>query len=742
MFTPRPVAWPKPRLSCFRCFATAIGGRPPQTFIEKVVQRYALGLAPGQTVRAGDYVMIRPEHVMSHDNTGPVISKFVLHTLSTYSYPSSRFKAIGASRIFNPRQAVFTLDHDVQNKSDKNLKKYATIEAFARAQDVDFYPAGRGIGHQILVEEGYAFPQTLTVASDSHSNMYGGVGCVGTPIVRTDAAAIWATGQTWWQVPRMIKVELCGKLPEGVSGKDVIVALCGTFNNDQVLNGAIEFVGNGVSTLEIDDRLAIANMTTEWGALAGVFPVDNKLLQWYEDALKKQELRTFSSPRSGSAPPPPVHPRINRKRLDDLKSGILTADANAEYSAHLKLDLNSLVPHVSGPNSVKISTPLPELTAAKIHIHKAYLVSCTNSRASDIAAAAAVMRGRTVAPGVDFYVAAASSVVQRDAELAGDWATLVGAGARVLPAGCGPCIGLGTGLLEDGEVGISATNRNYKGRMGSPKALAYLASPAVVAASAVKGYICGPDHLLDETHFSPQVPQHSMISTPSRENVIAESEVQPMYPGFPSTFMGNLLFTPQDNLNTDGIYPGKYTYQDDMTLKQQAKVVMENYDPSFAMVASAMVKSLGSPGEDSTKQGILLVAGYNFGTGSSREQAATALKSAGVPLVIAGSFGDIFKRNAINNALICMECPELVRDLTESYTPNRRRNEGGLQGELTVNPGWKVQVDMATGSVYATTEEGEQRFYSVRPVGRSVQELWMCDGLEGFVVQRLQNQAV
>ncbi|KIM33199.1 hypothetical protein M408DRAFT_19534 [Serendipita vermifera MAFF 305830] len=714
------------RILHFKCFATAVDSKLPQTFVEKVVQKYALGLSPGQIVRAGDYVMIRPEHVMSHDNTGPVISKF---------------KAIGASRIFNPRQTVFTLDHDVQNKSDKNLKKYATIEAFARSQGVDFYPAGRGIGHQILVEEGYAFPQTLTVASDSHSNMYGGVGCVGTPIVRTDAAAIWATGQTWWQVPRQIKVELSGRLSEGVSGKDVIVALCGTFNNDQVLNGAIEFVGDGIAELDIDDRLAIANMTTEWGALAGVFPVDEKLLQWYERMIAKQELSTFSSSRSGSAPPPPIHPRLNRKRLDELRSKTITSDPDAEYAAHLKLDLGSLVPHVSGPNSVKISTPLPELTAQKIKINKAYLVSCTNSRASDLAAAAAVVRGKKIAPGVDFYVAAASSVVQRDAEISGDWATLVGAGARVLPAGCGPCIGLGTGLLEDGEVGISATNRNYKGRMGSPKALAYLASPAVVAASAVTGYICGPDHLQSQERFSTQAPIHSIVSTPARETSTTETGAQPMFPGFPSSFAGTLLFAPQDNLNTDGIYPGKYTYQDDMTLEQQAKVVMENYDPSFAITVSTITTKIGKSSESNVKEGVVLVAGYNFGTGSSREQAATALKSAGVPLVIAGSFGDIFKRNAINNALICMECPELVRDLTESYTPHRKRNQGGLSGELTVNPGWKIQVDMSSGSVYVTTEEGEQRFYSVRPIGQSVQELWTCNGLEGFVVQKLQAQA-
>jgi len=203
-----------------------------------------------------------------------------------------------------------------------------------------------------------------------------------------------------------------------------------------------------------------------------------------------------------------------------------------------------------------------------------------------------------------------------------------------------------------------------------------------------------------------------------------------MYPGFPTTFEGTILFAPQDNLNTDGIYPGKYTYQDDMTLEQQAKVVMENYDPSFASTVSDLVRgNTVSPVDSVTKKGAILVSGYNFGTGSSREQAATALKSAGVPLVIAGSFGDIFKRNAINNALICMECPELVRDLTDAYTPGRQRNQGGLHGELTVNPGWYIRVDMSTGSISVTDADGEQRIYSVKPIGESVQHLWTCDGL-------------
>ncbi|KAG8954377.1 mitochondrial Homoaconitase [Tulasnella sp. 424] len=712
-----------------RGFATLApeGKKLPQTYIEKIVQKYAVDLPQGKTVRAGDYVMIRPEHVMSHDNTGPIISKF---------------KSIGATSIHNPKQPVFTLDHDVQNKSDKNLMKYASIEVFARQHGVDFYPAGRGIGHQILVEEGYAFPHTMTVASDSHSNMYGGVGCVGTPIVRTDGAALWATGKTWWQVPRMVKVELKGRLPKGVTGKDVIVALCGTFNQDEVLNAAIEFVGDGIPSLGVDERLAIANMTTEWGALAGVFPVDQTLLNWYESAIQKLETRTFNIPMSISIPAPPEHPRLNRRRLKRIEKSPITSDLDAYYSAHLTFDLSTLVPHVSGPNSVKVSTPLPVLEEKRIPIQKAYLVSCTNSRASDLAAAAEVMKGQFVAPGVEFYVAAASSNVQAESERRGDWDTLVAAGAKVLPAGCGPCIGLGTGLLEEGETGISATNRNYKGRMGHPKAQAYLASPAVVAASAIKGYIASPESLDQATLPPYDGLKVSYSSASPSSSKSAANETVELIQGFPSVFSGPLLFAPQDNLNTDGIYPGKYTYQDDMTLEQQAKVVMENYDPTFASTVAQLLpapastpRAVGEP-----KLGAVLVAGYNFGTGSSREQAATALKSAGVPIVLAGSFGDIFKRNAINNGLVCMECPELVSDLTELFAKDGKRGQGGKDGKLTVEPQWTVSVSMTDGTVSVQTPEGP-RTYQVKPVGASVQDLWICGGLEGYVLRSIRSQA-
>jgi homoaconitate hydratase len=281
--------------------------------------------------------------------------------------------------------------------------------------------------------------------------------------------------------------------------------------------------------------------------------------------------------------------------------------------------------------------------------------------------------------------------------------------------------------------------------MGHPNAQAYLASPAVVAASAINGYICGPASLDPEALPPVGAPTFSIVdsSSPSATSSSPSTSNEPLLADFPHSFSGPLLFVPQDNLNTDGIYPGKYTYQDDITLQRQAQVVMENYDPAFAtLVESLRTKQTLSDRSVSknTKQGVILVSGYNFGTGSSREQAATALKAAGIPLVIAGSFGDIFKRNAINNGLVCLESPELVQDLTEVYTKQGKRGAGGKDGELTVDKGMDIVVNMADGKMVVSVGAlRTKKVYRVKAVGASVQELWLCGGLEGYILKEIEN---
>ncbi|PHH78987.1 hypothetical protein CDD82_2730 [Ophiocordyceps australis] len=701
----------------------------PQTLTEKIVQRYSVGLAPGKKVRAGDYVTLSPHHCMTHDNSWPVALKFM---------------SIGASRIHDAHQIVMTLDHDVQNRTESNLKKYRQIEQFAATHGVDFFPAGRGIGHQIMVEEGYAWPGTVTVASDSHSNMYAGLACLGTPVVRTDAASIWATGRTWWQIPPIAKVTLLGILPPGVSGKDVIVALCGLFNKDEVLNHAIEFAGSQetLRSIPVDFRLTIANMTTEWGALTGLFPIDSVLVSW---------LRAKATSAAILGDQADNRNHFTHERIDQLLRNQLQADPGATYAKSLYLDLSTLSPFVSGPNSVKVATPLRDLEAQKIPVNKAYLVSCTNSRSSDISAAARVFidaaknspKIPSIAPGVKFYIAAASAPEQQAAEEAGDWQVLLEAGAEPLPAGCGPCIGLGTGLLEPGEVGISASNRNFKGRMGSTDAKAYLASPEVVAASALKGYIAGPGWyqrpqgvdkvILGEGSGNPEADKAATVAD-ALEKIVAEAEgliagaetkfgaapasaaaedesLTDILPGFPEKIEGEIVFCDADNINTDAIYPGKYTYQDNVSTETMAQVCMENYDAEFRNVA---------------RPGDVLVAGFNFGCGSSREQSATAILAKKIPLVVAGSFGNIFSRNSINNALMGVEVPRLTRRLREAFAK-------AADKPLTRRTGWRLLWDVRRSKVVVTEADGTQWSQKVGELPPNVQEIIACGGLEKWV---------
>lgn len=649
----------------------------PQTSIEKIVQRYAADLEPGTHLHAGDFVTIKPKHVMTHDNTGAVIPKF---------------HSIGATKVHDPKQPVFAMDHDIQNKTPENLGKYAKIQAFAREQGIDFYPPGRGIAHQIMVEEGYVTPGALVVGSDSHSNLYGGAAAVGTPVVRTDAAALWATGQTWWQIPPQIKVILKGRLQPGASGKDVIITLCGHFNNDEVLNAALEFHGDGVAGLTIDERMTIANMTTEWGALVGMFPFDETLRDYLLDRAAHFATR--------KAPPPYTQQDVQEWWA---RRASFAADPDAHYAKVITLDLTTVTPHVSGPNSVKVMRSLPDIQAEKVAINKAYLMSCVNARRSDFAAAAAVFRetpDARVAEGVDFFVAAASSEVEQQARASGDWDVLINAGAKPLPPGCGACIGLGAGTLEPGEVGISATNRNFQGRMGSRDALCYLASPAVVAHSAIKGHIAGPDAADTQTRGTCKT-----VAAPPREpgtNTIID--------GFPASMTGRALLLPTDNLNTDGIYAKDVTYRDDITLEQQGQHAMLNYDPDFQSIA---------------QQGDVIVAGRNFGTGSSREQAATALASRGIQCVIAASSSQTYKRNAFNNGFVVIECPDLVDHLMTQLAPNPDAAPRTI-------PGPELTIDYQRSII--TSDAREFPFPALSP---TAQKLIAAGGSEALVAHQL-----
>jgi homoaconitate hydratase len=430
-------------------------------------------------------------------------------------------------------------------------------------------------------------------------------------------------------------------------------------------------------------------MTTEWGSLTGWFPVDEVTIRYLRErmiVLKKKGVV-----------------RYTEEHLKKWETHPPVADPDALYAARIEVDLGNISPHVSGPDTVQVMKSLADVEKEKVAIHKAYLLSCVNSRLEDLEAAARVIKGKKVAKGVQLYVSAASKEIQEAAQASGAWGALVEAGARTLPAGCGPCIGLGAGLLEPGEVGISATNRNFKGRMGSRDAKAYLASPEVVVASAVAGYITGP------APSDGRRPQRSFEEIGS--GAAAADEAVKIIEGFPERIDGRLVFVPQDNLNTDGIYGKDYTYREGMTREDMARVLMENYDPEFSA---------------KTRAGDVLVGGWNFGTGSSREQAVTALQAKGIAIVIAGTFSQTYLRNAYNNGFACVECPEFVtrvRDQMKKEIGNEVR---------TIIPGDLVQIDFARSTA---TYRGET--FRFPALGSVPQSLVVAGGVENLVRKRL-----
>lgn len=442
--------------------------------------------------------------------------------------------------------------------------------------------------------------------------------------------------------------------------------------------------------------------------------------------------------------------RINHEKIDELYANPVRADPGAHYAKKLYLNLSTLSPYVSGPNSVKVSTPLSELAPKNIKVDRAYIVSCTNSRASDLAAAAKVFQDAAktnggkvpkVADGVKLYIAAASAREQEMAESDGSWQALLDAGSIPLPASCGPCIGLGTGLLEDGEVGISASNRNFKGRMGSRNAQAYLASPEVVAASALSGTISGTgvyqapaDYAGVDHGYGTGAP----VTTESElGNVLEQLEslidrveastgdetsnaVTKILPGFPEKITGEIVFCDMDNLDTDNIYPGKYTYQDDITKEGMAQVCMSNYDPDFG---------------SAVKPGDILVSGFNFGCGSSREQAATAILAKQIPLVVSGSFGNIFSRNSINNGLLGLEVPRLIERLRTTFAsadkvPTRRT-------------GWTLTWDVTRSTVEVQEGvNGDKWEEKVGEFAENLQEIIAKGGLENWIKAEIAKEEV
>ncbi|MDD5044627.1 MAG: 3-isopropylmalate dehydratase large subunit [Candidatus Omnitrophica bacterium] len=409
-----------------------------KTIAEKILSKHAK-----KDLSAGDFAICDVDFCFSQDGTSSIVI--------------DRVKELGVDKL--KCDYCMVIDHNAPSPTQGASGVHKRMRGFTSEYNTTLYDIGCGICHQVVPESGKVLPGDLVLGADSHTTTYGALGVFSSGVGSTDLAIALATGRNWFRVPETIKIIVKGKVPKGVFAKDIILYIIGNLRADGATYKAVEFYGPVIDGLEMDGRFTICNMLVEMGAKCGFMPVDGKTISW----LKKHCTRRVSA---------------------------VTADKDAHYSLVKEYDISKLKPMVSKPHTVDNTVSVDE--AKGIKINEAFLGTCTNGRLSDLKIAASIIKGKRVAKGVRFIVVCASQKIFLEALKLGIINTFIKAGAAVLPPGCGPCVGTYGGIPADGEVVISTANRNFKGRMGNPNAFIYLASPATVAASSIKGEISDP----------------------------------------------------------------------------------------------------------------------------------------------------------------------------------------------------------------------------------------------------------
>jgi len=415
------------------------------TLVEKILAAHS----HKKRVSPGEFINVRVDLVMANDVTAPIAIR--------------EFQRIGVDKVFAPEKVVMVPDHFVPNKDIASAEQAKLMREFAYEQQILYFEVGQmGIEHVLLPEQGLVLPGDVVIGADSHTCTYGALGAFATGMGSTDIAAAMATSDIWMKVPPTIKLIYHGEIGKWVSGKDLILYTIGDIGVDGALYSAMEFAGEAIDALSMDNRFTMANMAIEAGAKAGIFRVDNKT-QLY------------------------VKPRAERPYL------VYEPDSDAKYSQVIEYDVSAIEPQVALPHSPANTKPVSQVE--DIEINQAVIGSCTNGRLEDLRIAAQILKGRKVHPRVRCIILPGSQQVYLDALAEGLIEAFIKAGAAVSTPTCGPCLGGHMGVLAAGERCISTTNRNFVGRMGSPKSEVYLANPAVAAASAVTGKITGPEEI-------------------------------------------------------------------------------------------------------------------------------------------------------------------------------------------------------------------------------------------------------
>lgn len=410
-----------------------------KTITEKIFSRHS-----GTDVRAGELVVTKVNYIMGQDGTTPLTIR--------------AFEEMGG-KIDDATRIAFVIDHSAPSPNEGVSSLHQLMRKFAREHNISLYDIGDGVCHQLIPEQGHIVPGDLVIGADSHTCTYGAINIFSTGVGSTDLAAAMISGKLWFKVPETIKVCCDGVLAPGVFSKDLILHIIGDFTADGAAYCAVEFSGEAISALNVDERFTIANMAIEMGAEAGLMDYDDKVEQWLK-------LRT------------------NRKGEP------VTADADARYVDIKRYNAAALEPQLACPHTVDNVVSISK--KAGIPINQAFIGTCTNGRLTDLRVAAQILRGRKIFPGLRLIVAPASREIYLEAMREGLIQDLVAAGAAVVTPGCGPCVGTHNGIPSDNETVISTANRNFKGRMGNSTASIYLASPATVAASALHGAITDP----------------------------------------------------------------------------------------------------------------------------------------------------------------------------------------------------------------------------------------------------------
>jgi len=417
-----------------------------KTVSEKIFSR-----ASGKDAYAGDLVIANIDGAMAHDGNA-------LLTMEA-------FQEMGGTRLWNPSKVALVIDHVAPSATEAFSKVHKKMREFALGHGVTYYEVGSGICHQLMVESGLVYPGGLVVGTDSHTCTYGAVGTFATGIGSTEMAAVFLSGKLWFKVPETMKIVVEGELPPMVLPKDVILKIVGTVKAEGATYRAVEFQGSTVGAMGVDGRLTLCNMAVEMGAKTGIVEPDEKTLS---------DLR-----------------ELGHNPLKGFK-----CDEDADFSEELNFEVSDLEPQVACPHTVDNVKPVTMVEGTEVN--QVFLGSCTNGRLSDLRIAAQILKSKKVRQGVRMIVAPASRKVYAQALAEGLIEVFINAGCAVCSPGCGPCAGAHMGILASGEVCVSTSNRNFKGRMGSGDAEIYLVSPATAAVTAIEGKITDPRRVLKE----------------------------------------------------------------------------------------------------------------------------------------------------------------------------------------------------------------------------------------------------